>query len=319
MQTLQFTRALRRIVKELKVRELIDFLAPYITKGSNLPVQQPNKDQFSELLFGSRTGFERLSEDAATAKILNSLRIDDIYRPARLGRLLAILSQLPSSGNVTSTPDFFIEFYSFSELLQSVLTLEKSCSHFLEAERLGQGTNTDEILELQLIDYDGTGIEAVRLERFIASLSQLHTDIARILDIRGDRLRFIYFDSGSDLIAGIRCAAGIINSIRTLLSEWWEKVKFRSYEDFSKKMEAVSKGLTVMGTVQEALDKHVIDEEMANLLKMRVLVEVDKLIGVGATLPIHEDVERVDHRKLLTENRDTKLLGSGEPGQMPPS
>jgi hypothetical protein len=311
MQTLQYTRALRRIVQDLKVKELVEFLQPFITRGTNFQIQQGHRDQFSELLFSSRTGYERLIEDAPTAKILNSLKIDVIYLPARLGKLLTILSQVPNSGSVVGTPDFFAEFFTFVELLQSIVSFEKSCSDLLETEKLGKVTNPDEILELQLIDYDGTGIEFVRLERFVSSLTQLHTAFARILGLSGDRLRIIYFDSGSDLIAGIQCAKLIMENIKTLLSEWWQKVRFRSYEEFDRKMEAVSKSLTVMGTVQQAVDNNVIDEETGNLLKTRVLVEVDNLIGIGATLPIHEDVERVDHRKLLSEKRDTKLLGSG--------
>jgi hypothetical protein len=311
MQTLQFTRALRRIVQQLKVKELIDFLQPYVATNSNFQVQQSHKDQFSDLLFSSRTGYERLIEDAPTAKILSSLKINAIYQPARLGKLLTILSQVPASGNVVTTPGFFAEFFTFLELLQSLANFEKACSDLLEKEKLGQVASPDKILELQLIDYDGTGIEVVRLERFVSSLTQLHTAFARILGISGDRLRFIYFDSGSDLIAGIQCAKLILENIRTLLSEWWDKIRFRGYEEFDRKMDAVSKSLTVMGTVQQAVDSNVIDEETGNLLKTRVLVEVDNLIGIGATLPIHEDVERVDHRKLLTEKRDTKLLGSG--------
>jgi hypothetical protein len=314
MQTLQFTRALRRIVRELKVKELIEFLQPYVNKGTNFQIMQNAREQFSDLLFSSRTGYTRLIEDAPTAKIVNSLKIDSIYNTARLGRLLTILSTVPHSGNIASTPDHFVEFFTFFDLLQSILTMEESCSVFLETEKLGKILHPDEILELQLIDYEGTGIELERLQRFIASLSQLHTDFARILGISGDQLRFVYFDSGSDLITGIQCAKLIIENLKILLGEWWDKIKFRSYEEFSKKMEAVSKSLTVMGTVQEAVEKHVIDEETGNLLKTRVLVEVNNLIGLGATLPIHEEVERVDQRKLLIEKRDTKLLGNGEPG-----
>jgi hypothetical protein len=78
-------------------------------------------------------------------------------------------------------------------------------------------------------------------------------------------------------------------------------------------MDAVPKTLTVMETVKQAVDKKVIDEETGGLLKTRVLKEVDQLVGLGASLPVYDDTEKVDHRKLLIEKRETKLLGSGEP------
>ena len=314
MQTLQYTRALRKIVKELRVNEIIEFLQPFVGPSTNFQVQQRHKDMFSDLLFSSRTGYERLIEDPSTARILDSLKVDAIYQPARLGRLLTILSQTPSSANIPVTVPFFVEFFTFFDLLQSVANLEKSCSDLLEKEKLAQVPQPGDILEIQLIDYDGTGIEAARLDKFVSSLTKLHTDFARILGISGDHLKFVYLDSGSDFIAGIQCAKLILENIKTLLSEWWNKIRFRSYEEFYKKMEALSKSLTVMGTVQEAVDKNVINAETGDLLKTRVLLEVDQLIGIGATLPIHEDVERIDQRKLLIEKRDTKLLGTGVAG-----
>lgn len=37
-----------------------------------------------------------------------------------------------------------------------------------------------------------------------------------------------------------------------------------------------------------------------------------KLIGNGTSLPLETIPEQVDQRKLLTDKRDTKLLGAGD-------
>ena len=113
---------------------------------------------------------------------------------------------------------------------------------------------------------------------------------------------------------GIRCAKLILDGIKTLIGEWWAKIRFRDFESFDKRVDAISKGLTVMGTVQEAVAKNVIDQETGNLLRTRVLREVDNLIGIGATLPLEDKAERIDQRSLLVEQRNRKLLGSGEAG-----
>lgn len=308
MQALQFTRTLRKIIQGMKVTELVRLLEPSLGQPSNSALDQSFKDNFSILLFASGAGFDRLREDPIAEKLLLSLRVELIYAPTRLARLVNLLAPLQNSAQLHGTS----EFTWFFVLLKSLADLEKSCSELLEKEKLEPAKTPDEILELELIDYDGTGIEPIRLERFVSTLIRLHTNIARIHDVKDDRLRLIYFDSGSGLLVGIQCAKVILESIRTLLDEWWDRIRFRDFENFEKRLNAVSRTLTVMGTVQQAVESKVIDEETGKLLKTRVLKEVDSLIGLGVSLPVYDDAEKVDHRKLLIEKRDTKLLGSGD-------
>jgi hypothetical protein len=151
-----------------------------------------------------------------------------------------------------------------------------------------------------------------RLEEFVSILRQLHSDFALLYGIHDDKLRFVYFDSGSDLLNKIKCTVPIATSIWTLLNEWWANFKFRHQKEFGQDMDAVSKGFTVMGQVQDAVQKDVITEETGNLLKARILKGVDGLIGISAKLPIQQEPEIVDMRQILIEKRDQKLLTSGE-------
>ncbi len=312
MQTLQFTRALRRIVDELRVLKLIGFLEPFVTQGNTTNISDGHRQEFSALLFGAHAGYQRLNEDPSTARILTSLRVDSAYAAPRLGTLVSIFSAQGQAQGIWNNAAAFREFFTFFEMLRSLASLQKTCSQLLEEEKLGTPPATDGILELQLIDYEGTGIFPNRITLLVSAVVKLYTDLARIHDISGDRLKFAYFDSGSDLVVGVQCAKVIVETMTTLLAEWWDKIKFRNYEDFDKKMEVMSKSLSVMETVQGAVDKKVIDEETANLLKARVLKEVDHLIGIGATLPLSVEPQKIDERKLLIGHRDMKLLGAGE-------
>jgi len=317
MQTLHYTTALKQIVRELKVTELLTLLRPFTMRTPNAPIDQTFKDQLSDLMFGSRAGYERLIGDPITGKVLQSLAIDNIYQTARLGRLLSQFVGYVQTEQHWGDLNHLAEFFAFYELLQSLANLQNSCVTLLETEKLGGAAGSDGILELQLLDYDGTGIEAARLGQFVSTLTQLHTDLARILAISGDRLRFVYFDSGSDLIAGIKCAAEIVDKIKTLFKEFWERIVFRRYEDFGKKMDSIAKGLSIVGTIQEAVERNTLSREEGSVLRARVLNEVGALIGIGATLPLHEGAVTVDQRKLLIESRDAKLLGTGQPTEPP--
>jgi hypothetical protein len=240
---------------------------------------------------------------------MDSLKIGEIYDPTRLARLVSSISGMTHSNQIASNPDF-IQFYA---LVTRLANFAESCSNLLEKEKLEPAKSPDEILELQLVDYDGTGIEPRRLERFIFLLIRLHTNFARILGITDDRLRFIYFDSGSDLIIGIQCAKEILLGISAAISEWWHGTRFRSFETFEKKMEAVSKSLSVLTTVKEAVEKKVITDEEGKLLQTHVMREVDQLIGIGVSQPMRDGGEEVNQRQLLIEKRDIKLLGTGQP------
>jgi hypothetical protein len=313
MQTLQFTKSLHEIVRELKVPELIQFLQPLLAQGSNTPITEPMKNQFSELLFGAHTGFIRLTEDPASNTVLKSLKVDEIFQAARMGKLLSTLTVGTQAQNIWGNPSNFAEFFSFSQLLRSLADLDATCFEVLEKEKLGGVNKTENILELQVIDYDGKGLEPDRLAKFITTISNLHKDFARILEINDDRFAFIYFDSGSDLVTGIKCASDIVDKVKTLFAEFWDKIIYRRYDEFGKKTEAISKGLSVMGNIQEAVAKRTITEEEGNLLGARVLREIEALTDVGATLPLGQASVRVDRRQLLIERRDMKLLKPAEP------
>jgi hypothetical protein len=169
-----------------------------------------------------------------------------------------------------------------------------------------------EALDLQVVDYDGTGIAASRLQRIVSVLIQLHTAFAQIMGVKDDRLTFVVFDSGTDVGVYLKCAPVVIGQIYTLISQWLDKVRFWKYGPFEKRMEVMTKGLTVMESVQAAVDKKVINEETGEILKARVLKDVDDLVGLGVGLEVVDEEEWLAERKLLIERRDTRLLGSGE-------
>jgi len=191
--------------------------------------------------------------------------------------------------------------------------METTSSALLEMEKTGHLDSSLGMLELQVIDYDGNGIEADRFSRVISTLIELHQNLARLLGIRNDRLKFRYFDSGSDVVIGITAVTGLIAVLGPLLLQFWDKVRFRDQESFGKDLEALSKGLEFIGKVQESVQKQALTAEEARNLKARVFTGVNTLVGLGATLPLRDS--KVDQRQLLIEKRDVKLLGDGQPAE----
>lgn len=314
MQTLRFTRTLARIVTELKAKELVDFLSPFLDRAKNVPIPEGPRHVFSTLLFESRVGFAELMKDSDASKILQTMKINEVYAPPQLGRLLALFNNVPNSPAIFQAPDVFAPFFTFNDMLLWLVRLAGACSQILEVERVGETTNAAEVVELELVDFDGTGIEADRVNQVFASLTELHLNLARIFDLKDDRLKILYLDSGSNLFIGLKAGTLIVTAIKLLFKEVWEKIKYRRFEDFDRKVESLSKGLTLNATIDEQVKNKVLDEHTGKNLQVRVLSEVVALVGAGAMLPADEISEKVDQRKLLAEKRGVKLLGSGNTG-----
>jgi hypothetical protein len=204
------------------------------------------------------------------------------------------------------------EIIDFFEALKSLQQLGVTCSNLLEKEKIGEIGPTDAVFELEIVSYDTKGIEPGRLSRIIFTLTNLYTNLAHVLGVQDTNFTFKYFDSGSGLRVGIEGVDKVIESINTLLLQWWDKIRFRDFDTFDKRLEAVSKSLTVMTTVQESVKNGVINAETGENLKRRICQGADRLIGLGAALPVKKDAE-IDEEQLLIEKRDVKLLGTGQP------
>lgn len=72
--------------------------------------------------------------------------------------------------------------------------------------------------------------------------------------------------------------------------------------------------LTFIAALQHQVAKEAISSSDAPVLRVRVVSEMIKLIGIGGGLArSDEPAEVVDERKLLAGKRGLKLLGSGAP------
>src|ERR1700732_100647 len=117
MQTLQFTRALKHIVEELKTAELISFTEPLINRNRNVAITDQMRDTFSTLVMASQVGFSRLNEDPSSKAVSDSLKVNKIYAPERLGKLIRYLGAVPATANLVANAELFGEFYELYSAL----------------------------------------------------------------------------------------------------------------------------------------------------------------------------------------------------------
>jgi hypothetical protein len=313
MQTKQFVAALQKIVSELKVETLTSFLAPFLQEGENKTLPPETKNRFAALVFGARSGYERALADPFAAPVLKSLNFAQALDVPRLNRMLTLFTNASNSQDIWANNQSYRPFMSFITELAQISKLADSVKHFLGEPRNDAEDSEDGTLEFYLIDYDGHGVELQRIGRFVEAVTALHENFIRMLGLKTDRLRVRYLDTGSDVVIAIQAAKLAIEGMKVFLSEFWSKVRFRSHEQFSKNLDAIGQSLDVMKKVQESVDAKIIDQETGENIKKRILLEADRLIGIGAAVTPIDAIEVVNERQLLIEQRDLKLLGPGEP------
>jgi hypothetical protein len=311
MQSLEFTHAFKDIVHELKIQEILGILDPWLTPGTTSNLDPKQKEQFTKLLFDANAGYRQLMTQPAQRRILEELNVGEFLEPSRLTGIVGTLQGLTQAQQIFNAPHHYRNFFTFGELLRWLLKMQSASQHLLEEGKIGKIPDSEGIVQLELIEYDDeTGVSAARLKVFVSTVIELHLCLAYIFGLKQDELTFRYLDSGSKFTVAVTCAKTIAETMVLLLSAFWDKFRFWNHDTFSKNIEAASKALTFAEQVQQQVEKKVITPEEGQNFKKRAFVAVEKLTGIGASIPLPDELT-LDRRKLLEERRDLKLLGSG--------
>jgi hypothetical protein len=253
MQSLEFTHAFKEIVSELKIQEILGILDPWLNLGSNLDPKK--KEQFTKLLFDANAGYRQLMTQPAARSILEELNVGEFLEPSRLTGIVGTLQALTQSKQIFDAPQHYRNFFSFGELLRWLLRMQSASQHLLEEGKIGKITDSEGIVQLELIEYDDeTGVSAARLKVFVSTVIELHLclaySLAYIFGLKQDELTFRYLDSGSKFTVAVTCAKTIAETMVLLLSAFWDKFRFWNHDTFNKNIEAASKALTFAEQVQ---------------------------------------------------------------------
>jgi len=176
---------------------------------------------------------------------------------------------------------------------------------------VGELAPDEGIVQVELADYDGKGIEPERLQLLARTIRELHTNLARLLNIDQGLLRFKYFDSGSSTLLGILCKKELAKTISDLILQWWDKLRFYDFDTLEKKIEAVERATAMAEKLNQAVGAGAVEMETAKNLTRRIFQGVDTLMGIGVTPPLEAEAT-IDQKTLLLAKRDTKLLDIGD-------
>src|SRR5262249_14391532 len=108
MRALAFVHALERIVAEMKVRELVTLLQPWLVPAGNIQIQPAQREQFTRLVFESHSGYERLLQADDTRNVLSALSAAEIYEPGRMATMINTVSGASTAQNIWGNSTVFM-------------------------------------------------------------------------------------------------------------------------------------------------------------------------------------------------------------------
>ena len=306
MQTTVFFEKLSEIVSTLGTGELEAFVSRVLT-GPNQTTQHGLMKNFSTLIFGARSKLDQLALEGDNKLLIDMLQLRAVFDDQRLADMIAALSAAPNTEAIRNTPASYRLFFGFQALLANLGTFRESLSKLVIEPRRADIGPGEETLSFEILDLTGKGIVFDRLQSILTTIGSLHNIIAHAVGTE-TTLSVAYLDSGSNSLIAVKSDGKSIGEFRKLLLGVWDRIRFRKYVDYEKKIEAVGQGLDLIAKIDAQERSGTLDRNTAEQFKHVAIRDSLALFGQGATLKEIESDTTIDNRALLLDNIDTKLL-----------
>lgn len=308
MQTMTYIKTLQEIIKRMKVAELCEWLQNLLNQEQSQPLTDEYRAQFADLVFEAREGLAVCLNIPEAKIIIDSIEINTIFSSKSLAQILTAVNSLPESASIYNTPATFALFQAFLSNLKSTLAFSQSLETHLWKQKSKSITDSEKTLEIEILDYDNTGLIPGKLAAILESLHKLHGYITRVVEDKSAKLSIIYMDSGSDFVLGLQSSFKVCEIMKTLFQQFWQKIRFKAVNEIEKSSDALAKSLNIMQHISRQEKNGVFDAETTNKLKNAIQEEMYLLIAAGVLLKDFEQEEKFDRRKLLHEKREIKAF-----------
>ncbi len=306
MLTLLFTKFLGDIINKLKVEELIEVLDPLVNSDSKTEISPEQRTTIAELIFQSREGFSALCSSSECKSIIESLGIKNIYQSANLAGMLTVINTVDTSEGIITNPKNYSLFRSFLSNLTVMQSFYNTIDQHLVKQKLPNVSEIERVIEIEVFDFQGNGVSVSRLSSILESLQKLHQMICRVLEEKQSRMHITYVDSGSDIMIGLHCSMKISELMKTLFSQFWQKVKYKQYDEFEKAHDYLVKGLNITQHIIRQEKNGIFDADQASKYKYALIDEMIKLTSSGVVLKDVDGDNRSDRKKLMLDKREIR-------------
>jgi hypothetical protein len=312
MRKLEFVQTIQRIVNEIKAKEIVSFLTPLMNRSAAAQIGPDVQSAFAILLFDAQGGYRDLMRDKQTAEILQSLDVTRLYSPENFSQLIAIHRTAGQTPNIYNAAPSFAAFYSLHDFLKWLLAFETTLTKFLGQDDAEPGLPGSKVLELEMVDFDGAGIDIARVQELLSALDDLRMQLSMFLELPESHLKVRYVESGSAIHIHVEGMGEIIDGLRKLVGEIWTRFMNRKFDRIDRRNASIAGEFELIDKIQERIDAGTIPPERGEMLKHQILDDAQRLINSGTIPEDAQAMEPVSKQKLLAEALGVKLLGTGE-------
>lgn len=318
MQKLTLRNNLHQIIKFFKSQEIVDIIDQDAFTGSEL----------LRFIIESKAAYDRASIDIDKIEVFKQFNLEEIYSTEYYSNLVTFVSSKGTSGKHRT--DFLqssklITFYSQHKTLLATFKIVDNL--LLKDVKFFDSTNSFSIpvaqnngnLLLEIIDESDVSLE--KLQSILQSLKKLIENIYLLYDkIESESFEetpvINMVDNGSDISLSIKLPKKAANLITQILKEFWDViVKNKSFRH-NQKLKDIENSISVMGKIEEAKNKGIIEPEMAEILKRGIFNNTKDIVFKNALTKeiVLETTELSNRQMLLEQTKIYQLEANKESG-----
>jgi len=302
MQTLDFVSEIDAIVARLGVEKLFQLVRlPF--EGGNTALTSVQKDEFASHAARLTARYSDLTVDQH--KIADQLGFDSIAAAGTIADVTAAFRASPNTAQLRTTQGLWQLYFG----LGATLRWQRLLRSYLVAPKVRVAEGQRE-LAVEIHDFDGGGVQLVRLGRVVKSLLTLYENVLLGLGLN-DVPRIAYLDSGSSVIVSVKGIGEAIDAMLQFFLSSWEQIRDHKNIKFERRLTSLDRGLEFLGRLQSRVESKEIDQATADKVEAAVWSQMDILIGDGAMARGVETTAAYDKHKVLMQVRDIKQLNSG--------
>ena len=145
------------------------------------------------------------------------------------------------------------------------------------------------------------------MKAFVVHITELYTVVGIVLQ-KSNHFTFRYLDSGSSFLAGLLSQKEVAETVRILVNQWFDRVRFWKYDTYDRKLESFSKTLDVVAKLHQQVQDGAISSEDGRILTERTLAVMEVLSDIGVTPVVIGGEPTVERQQYLNEVRKMKML-----------
>lgn len=305
MQAIEFSRGLSDLAERLRIRKLVELLAPLMEGPDN--DYSAKKGAFATLLFDSRAALNSVLAEPGSPQrqLAEAFQLDEILSPLRLSTLNTHFQ----TGKQPSRLKTDLDFQAFYAHLTAFDRMSRAAVEQLLEARVPKPPEGQGLLELVIANGE-TPHTPESLAALLTSIGHLIRTVARLHGSSVDPIIW-YLDSGSPLGIGVTADGETVRTVKDMFADAIKAIRFWKQDTVQKNLVVSSDILTFLWKVDEAMAAGTLDADSGEQIKKALTQNLERLLGSGVA-PRAESLEDVKGLEALQAARQPLQLTSGE-------